>query len=516
MQNPLRRPLALVILDGWGISHRTDGNAIALAHTPNYDEIAARFPRTSLAASGTRVGLAPGMAGNADVGHMNIGAGRVVQTDSLRIADAIKSGIFNENAVISDAFRSAVRDDRPVHFIGLVSDGEVHAAPETLFELLRMAKRHGVKDAFVHAILDGRDVPQRTADIYIEALEIKMADIGIGCIATLCGRFLAMDNSENWERTARVFTMLVHAEGERASDPVMAVRNSFLRGLNDEFIAPIVIENENGQPVTRIADGDTVVFFNHRADTMRQLARSIAVQGRTVHPLPAKPNVSVVCLTEYDRSLELPVAFPPDDHRNNLSDVLGAFNIHNYRIAESERFSHVTNFFNGIADTADLFEHHIHVPAVGGESPDVFPEMRSFKITDKLLRAIESDNKGVFIANFAAPGIGAESGDLGRAVEAVQYVDTCLGGVVSKMREAGGITLITSTHGGCEEMIRSEAGKPGSPFTLNDVPFHLIDHRSLCGSLTPGGSLEDIAPTILGLIGIEKPAEMTGRDLRGS
>lgn len=511
MTNSTNRPLALVILDGWGVSHKTEGNAIAMAHTPFYDEICGNYPRTSLGAAGNNVGLAAGAAGNAEVGHLNIGAGRVVENDVARIEKAIKSGEFFSNPVLQPTFGHAAAAGRPLHLIGLLSDGDVHSSQETLFALLRMAKREGVKEVYVHGILDGRDVPPRTADVYVEALEIKLADIGIGRIATLCGRFFAMDSSENWERTARAYTMLVHAEGERAADPVTAIRNSFLRGISDEFIAPIVIEQDSGVPVATVGEGDVVVFFNHRPDTMRQLARSLAVPD----PLSsAKPKVDAVCLTEYDRSYNLPVAFSAGTASNMLAQIFEDQRIPNFRIAESDRFAHVTNFFNGGRDAAGAYEQHLHVPSSPSANRENEPELRSFKITDRLLRGIETDPSGVFVVNLAAPDMIAETGNLERTIEAVQYVDTCLGGVLEKIRESNGIAIVTSSHGHCEDMVSTTNGEPNRFPTANDVPFHIIDGVNRNIELRSGGTLQDVAPTILGLLGIEKPAEMTGSDLR--
>ena len=272
----IERPLALVILDGWGYAPRTDGNAIAIAHTPYYDEICRSFPMTILSASGERDGEANG-AGDAEVGHLRMGTGRAAQTEVSQIKSAIETGAFMKNEVLRSAFEKAKGSGAAVHFVGLLSDAGVHSSTENLFALLRMAKQNGLENVFVHCILDGLDVPARTADVYVEALEIKLSDIGIGRIATLCGRYFAMDSSENWERTARAYTMLAHAEGERATDAVSAIRNSFLRGISDEFISPIVIESEPGKPVTTIKDGDQVVFFNHRGDGMLQLVRSVAL-----------------------------------------------------------------------------------------------------------------------------------------------------------------------------------------------------------------------------------------------
>lgn len=510
MSKEITRPLALIILDGWGVSPQTNGNAIALAHTPYYDTVCARYPQAKLAASGTRVGLSADAPGNAEVGHLTIGAGRIVQAEVARIAKSISSGEFLENQVLRSAFGKASSGDATVHFVGLVGDGGIHSSQETLFALLRMAKREGVREAFVHGILDGRDVEPRTADIYVDALEIKMADIGIGKIASLCGRFYAMDSGENWERTARAYTMLVHGEGERSFDAVSAIRASFLRGIADEFIPPIVIEKEIEVPLATVHDGDLVVFFNHKAEQMRQIVRSLSVAD----PSSAKPRIETVCLTQYDGSFNLPVAFERPTEQNVLANVFEQNEVRNYRITESARSPHVTNYFNCNADSINLHENHIFLPTAALQTLEADPESKSFKITDMLLRGIESDSRAVFIVNFPAPDLLAETGNLEKTVEAVQYVDTCLGGVLEKMREANGVALITSSHGNCEEMLDSANGFSKSTTTMSPVPFHLIDHMTACTTLSENGSLEDIAPTILGILGIEQPTEMTGHDLR--
>lgn len=510
MQTPIQRPLALIILDGWGLSANTEGNAVALAHTPNYDEICARYPRTSLAASGESVGLAYGSAGSAEAGHLNLGSGRVVQADIARIAQAVRSGEFARNPVLQPAMAHAAASGKPVHLIGLLSDGGIHSAPENLYALLRMAKQEGVRDVFIHGILDGRDVPPRTADIYVEALEIKMADIGVGRIATLCGRFFAMDSGENWERTARAFTMLIHAEGERAADPRTAVRNSFLRGIADEFIAPIVLEREAGVPVATVSDGDVVIFFNHRADTMRQLARSLVVPD--VGSTPAKPAVDAICLTEYDHSFNLPVAFVSEHEGNALGQVLAERMIANYRIAGPDRFPHVTDFFNAGGNPSP-YESGQHVELLGAHDRDAEPEMESFKVADRTLKFLRSEEPSVFVVNFSAAAIAAETGNLEQTIEAVQYVDTCLGGIVEKIREAGGVSIITASHGSCEEMVDA-AGEPNRFTTVNSVPFHIVDDSTPDLRFRNDGALCDVAPTMLGILGVDTPIEMTGNDLR--
>jgi len=506
-----KRPVALVILDGWGYAPRTEGNAIAIAHTPNYDDICRKYPMTTLLASGEAVGQADDQAGSAEVGHLNMGTGRVARTEIARIKDAVASGAFLENSVLTRAFSKAKETGSAIHLIGLLSDGGVHSSTENLFACLRLAKKHGITEVFVHCILDGLDVQPRTADIYVEALEIKLADIGIGQIATLCGRFFAMDSGENWERTARAFTMLVHGEGEATRDPVTSIRNSFLRGISDEFIAPIIVEKAPDIPVAKVKSGDLVVFFNHRAEPMRQLVRSLCVPEGTSG---AKPMIDTVCLTEYDAAFNLPVAFRQEPEKNALADVLERLEIPSFKITESSRYPHLTHFFDGGAESQQQFEEHILV-GPPTEPSEILPESQSFKITDKFLRQIETTPNGVFVVNLPAADLMARSGDLSKTVAAVQYLDTCLGGICDRMRVLGGVTLVTSSHGNCEQMIHAESGEANPNATANPVPFHYVDDMATGARLFDGRSLADIAPTILSVLDIERPPEMTGEDIRG-
>lgn len=505
------RPTVMIILDGWGVAAENDGNAIARAFTPYYDEICRSYPWTSIAAAGSSVGLEPGTPGNAELGHMNLGAGRVVRSTFSRIHEAIKDGSFYENEVLKAAMSSAVERDAKIHLIGLLSDADVHSSMDNLYALLRMAKQFDAKDAFIHGILDGRDVLPRTADVYAELIEVKMAEFGLGRIATLCGRFYAMDSTDNWERTARAFTMLVHAEGERASDPVTAIRSSFLRGISDEFISPIIIESEPGVPVATISEGDLVIFFNHRADTARQLVRSVAVPDQGLLT-SAKPNIDAVCLAEYDAAFGLPVAFPPVREPGCLADAFDANGITNFRIAESDRFPHVSRFFNCGFKAASPNEQYIEVPSNDSNHREAEPEMRCFKVTDRLLRQIEHDPTAVHIVNFPVPGLVAETGNIDRTIEGIQYVDTCLGGILEKIREVNGVAILTGSHGNAEAMY-TRNGDLDRHSTGNAVPFHIIDDSGAVTSLRSGGSLQDVAPTLLALIGLEKPDEMTGDDL---
>lgn len=513
MNNGRRRPLALVILDGWGYSPRKEGNAIALARTPYYDEICEKYPRTTLAAAGPRVGLSADQAGSSEVGHLNLGAGRIVQTDISRISQAVADGSFFNNEVLKTAFAKAREKSSKVHLIGLLSDAEIHSSPENLFALLRMAKIEGVSDVFVHGILDGRDVQPRTADIYSEAMEIKMADIGVGRLATLVGRYYAMDRDGSWERTARVYTMLVHGEGERAFDAVSAIRSSFLRGITDEFIQPIVLEKDFGEPVASIDHDDVVIFFNHRGDRMGQLVKSLCVRDESDNSALSKPQIHTVCLTEYDRDFGLPVAFRQEGQEKALGQVLADHGILNCRITETEKLAHLTYFFNGGSEQVDPCEERVTVPSLKKMSLEISPEMSCFKVTDKFIQAVDSDENDVFIVNLAAADMVAHTGSLEKTIESVQFMDTCLGGILEKIQEVNGVAMITSDHGNIEEMADLLTGDANNRHTMNPVPFHLIDDEMDVG-LRGDGALEDVAPTILGILGLEKPAEMTGRDLR--
>lgn len=508
-----RKPLALVILDGWGFSPVREGNAIALAHTPNYDRICAEYPSTIIAAAGVRVGLADGSAGDSEIGHLSIGTGRKPEGIDHAISEAISDGTFFENAALNAAYDSAHARGSAIHLVGLVSDGGVHSSLESLFALLRLAKQKGItENIFVHAILDGKDVAQRTADIYIEMLGIKLADIGIGKIASLCGRHYAMDSGQNWDRTVRAFTMLVHAEGEPATDPVEAIHGSFLRGISDEFIQPVILENGDGKPVGRVRDGDSVVFFNHRAEGMRQLVRALAVSDLGDGGF-GKPGIAAVCLTEYDERFELPVAFRKSDRAEGIARVFAENGIYNCRVSEAGKFPYVTQFFNGGSDGKHPCEQRVAIPARPEHAHEA-PEMGSFKVTDRLLRGLEAGENEVFVVNLSAADIVAHTGNLEKTVEAVQFLDTCLGGIVDKIQEVGGTAIVTADHGNIEQMIDPRTGKPDPHHTSNPVPFLLISDSQAGYHLRDDGALEDVAPTVLAILGLERPSEMTGRDLR--
>jgi 2,3-bisphosphoglycerate-independent phosphoglycerate mutase len=507
-------PLALIIIDGWGYTPTREGNAIALAATPFYDELMEKYPHTLLEASGARVGLPAGIMGNSEVGHLNIGSGRVIRMDVSRIDYAIETGEFFRNEVLVQAMDRAKTRGRALHLMGLLSDGQVHSSQEHLYTLLRMAKERGLQRVYVHCFLDGRDTPPASAYGYVEALQVKCGEIGCGRIATLVGRYYAMDRDKRWERTERAFKLLVSAEGERVIDPVEAIKRSYERGLTDEFVEPIVVERETGEPVAVMEDGDSVIFFNFRPDRARQITRALTQPDFDGFPVAQRPQLDYACFTRYDATFNLPIAFGPQAHRNVLAEVFGQICVRNYRLAETEKYAHVTYFFNGGVEKEYNCENRLLVPSPKIATYDLDPAMSAFKVTDKVLRAIDENETDVFIINFANPDMVGHTGKLPQTIEACQHVDTCLGWITKAIRQRRGRTLITADHGNAEQMIDLQTGHPHTAHTTNPVPFHLIDEASIGLKLREGAALEDVAPTILGLLGLEKPSEMTGRDLR--
>jgi 2,3-bisphosphoglycerate-independent phosphoglycerate mutase len=512
--NSNRGPLALIIIDGWGYSPNREGNAIAMAQTPYYDELCENYPQTLLEASGTRVGLPAGVMGNSEVGHLNIGAGRVIRMDVSRVDHDIATGEFARNEVLLAAITEVKKNGKALHLMGLLSDGQVHSSQEHLYALLRLARLSGLDRVFIHCFLDGRDTPPSSAVYYLEQLQKNIAEIGCGRIASLVGRYYAMDRDKRWERTERAYDLLVKGQGYAAADPIAAVKNSYEQGVTDEFVEPIVITNGNGEPLGVMEDGDGVIFFNFRPDRARQLSRALAVPGFQEFDVSNGPHIRLVCFTVYDRSFPLAVAFPPRDHKNVLAEVWEKICVRNYRLAETEKYAHVTYFFNGGVEKEHGCERRLLVPSPRIATYDLQPEMSAFSVTDKVLRGIDERETDVFIINFANPDMVGHTGKLDKTIEACQYVDTCLGWITKGIRHARGVTLITADHGNAEQMLDPKTGGPHTAHTINPVPFHLIDEESRGLKLREGGALEDVAPTMLGLLGNEQPEDMTGRDLR--
>lgn len=514
MQNS-KGPIALIIIDGWGYSASREGNAIALATTPYYDELCENYPYTLLEASGERVGLPAGVMGNSEVGHLNIGAGRVIRMDVSRVDYEIATGGFFRNEALVAAMDGVKQKGKALHLMGLLSDGQVHSSQQHLYALLAMARQRGLDRIYVHCFLDGRDTPPSSAVYYVDALTAKISELG-GQVASLIGRYYAMDRDQRWERTERAYDLLVKAVGRRTTDPVAAILDSYERGITDEFMEPTLMVDSQNQPTATIQDGDTVIFFNFRPDRARQLTRALAVPGFAEFEAAGRPRVEFVCFTTYDRTFPFPVAFAPHDHKNVLAEVWDAVRVRNFRLAETEKYAHVTYFFNGGVEKEHECERRLLVPSPKISTYDLQPEMSAFKVAEKVVAAIAEAQTEIFIVNFANPDMVGHTGKLDKTIEACQYIDTCLGWITKSIRQHNGVTLITADHGNAEQMIDPATGGAHTAHTTNPVPLHLIDEASRGLKLRAGGALEDIGPTILGLMENDKPAEMTGRDLRES
>lgn len=506
-------PLLLLIMDGWGYSEKREGNAIALAKKPFFDEYWNKYPHTLIDASGRSVGLPQGVMGNSEVGHLNIGAGRIVQMDVSRIDCAIEDGSFFNNPALVAAMDNVKEKNSALHLMGLVSDGAVHSMNTHLYALLKMAKERGLTQVFVHCFTDGRDTPPDSGQRYVAELIEKEKEIGVGRIASVCGRYYAMDRDKRWERIEKAYRMLVYGEGAKFVDPLEGIRASYSQGVTDEFIRPIVIVNEAGEMVATIKDNDSVIFFNFRADRARQITRALTERDFTGFDRGQPPAIHFVCFTQYDALFPLPVAFPPQTHHNILAEIFAERGIRNLRVAETEKYAHVTFFFNGGVEKEFPCERRILVPSPKVATYDLQPEMSVFKVTNEILRTIDEGETDVFIVNFANADMVGHTGNLNATIKAIEAVDTCIGWVVKAILARNGVCIITADHGNAEQMIDPATGDIHTAHTTNLVPLLLIS-RDFKNGLRPGGSLEDIAPTMLGILGIEQPREMTGRDLR--
>jgi 2,3-bisphosphoglycerate-independent phosphoglycerate mutase len=511
------KPIVLTVLDGWGYRAETQGNAIALARKPNYDRLLAEYPNTLIHTSGPSVGLPDGQMGNSEVGHLNIGAGRIVPMDITRIDKAIASGALFKNELLLEAMKRG--REQQLHLLGLVSDGGVHSHIEHLFALLRMAQQNKVERVFVHCFLDGRDTPPHSGIDYLRQLQQKLREFGTGRIAALTGRYYAMDRDNRWERVERAYRAVVHGQSEkRAPDPIEAIRKSYEQGVTDEFVEPIVITAGIGDaapPVARMRDEDAAIFFNFRADRARQLTRAIAEPGFDKFIDPARPkNLFFLAMTQYDKSFSwLKYLFESEKLEHILAQVFADTGLRNLRIAETEKYAHVTYFFNGGVEKPFAGEERILVPSPKVATYDLKPEMSAGGITDNVIAAIEKDSFDAVIMNFANADMVGHSGKLEATTRAVETVDACLGRIFQALRPRGGAWIITADHGNAETMIDPVTGGAHTYHTTNPVPFILLQEDGRV-QLRSGGALRDIAPTLLGVLGLPQPAEMTGRDLR--
>jgi len=511
MSNAVRRgPVVLVVLDGWGYRRGGDGNAIELARSPIWHRLWDALPRTLLEASGPEVGLPEGQMGNSEVGHLNLGAGRIVPQDIVRVSDAIKSGELFENPALLKLCGDVKRRGGALHLYGLVGNGGVHALDKHLEACIDLAERQRMPRTFIHALLDGRDTPPTSAQGFMR--ELVAASRGRAPVATIAGRYYSMDRDKRWDRTKLGYDAMMHGVGVTATDPVEAIGAAYARGETDEFVKPIVLTGRDGKPVATIREGDGILCFNFRADRMRQMVRAWTQPDFTGFDRGA-PLIEVVTMTEYDETFTVPVVFGPMVLNEILADVVSRHGMGMLRTAETEKYAHVTYFFNGGVEKPYPGEERLLVDSQKVATYDLKPEMSAAGITDILCRGITERRYDFILANYANGDMVGHTGKLAAAVKAVETVDRCLERVVAAAEQAKASLLVTADHGNCELMIDPETGGPHTAHTTNPVPLVLLDDV-FKGRLRPGGSLRDVGPTVLGLLGLERPKVMTGRDLR--
>ncbi len=501
-------PVVLMILDGWGISEHTEGNAIAQSNTKNMDGLLAQYGHSQLFCSGEYVGLPEGQQGNSEVGHLNLGAGRVVYQELTRINKAVREHTLKDNAAFQQVMEHCLAQNKPLHLMGLVSPGGVHSHSTHLYGLLEMAAEKGLKDVFVHCFLDGRDVGPSTGLGFVQELEEKLQQIGAGKIATVAGRYYAMDRDNRWERVEKAYRAMTAGVGEAADTAINAVQQSYDKGETDEFVLPTVVQND-GKPVVTIGADDGVIFFNFRGDRAREITKAFVnkeFDGFTRDYL----GVNYVAMTQYEEGLDMTVAFPPQDLQNTLGQVLAANNVKQFRVAETEKYAHVTFFFNGGAEEPNPLEDRLLVPSPKVATYDLQPEMSAVEVKDKLVEAINGGEYPFILVNFANTDMVGHTGILEAAQKAVETVDACVGEVAAAVQNAGGVLLITADHGNAEQMVDPVKGTPHTAHTANPVPFIVVSKENYD---VKDGSLQDVAPTVLKLLGIDKPADMTGESL---
>jgi 2,3-bisphosphoglycerate-independent phosphoglycerate mutase len=505
------RPVVLLILDGFGAREAADDNAISNAHTPNWDALLATAPHAVIDASERRVGLPEGQMGNSEVGHLNIGAGRVVYQDLTRIDHAIETGEFAANPVLRDAVGLARGNDATLHVMGLLSPGGVHSHERHIAAMVDLAARGGAGSILVHAFLDGRDTPPRSAGASLAYMEATCRRHRGARIASICGRYFAMDRDQRWDRVAQAYDLLVDGRAPfRADGAQEALAAAYARGETDEFVRPTAI----GSPVATMRDGDVVVFMNFRADRAREITRALTDPGFTGFTRARVPKLGAfVSLTSYgDDFRALPIAFGPESVRNGFGEYVASLGLTQLRIAETEKYAHVTYFFNGGVEAVYPGEDRILVPSPRVATYDEKPEMSAIEVTDKLVAAIESGKYDAIVCNYANGDMVGHTGNLPAAVKAVETLDQCIGRVVAATRAAGGEVLITADHGNCERMYDPDTGQPHTAHTLNRVPFVYVGRPA---TVAADGALQDIAPTMLALMGLPQPPEMTGKSLVG-
>jgi 2,3-bisphosphoglycerate-independent phosphoglycerate mutase len=505
--------VALIILDGYGIGNQDENNAIWMANTPVMDKLMAECPNTKLSASGLDVGLPDGQMGNSEVGHMNIGGGRVVFQPLPRITKAIEDGDFFRNDAYIAAMDAAKAEGKALHILGLLSDGGVHSHITHLYAIIEMCKKEGLQNVYVHPFFDGRDTPPASGKDYLQQLVDKMNEIGCGKVASMSGRYYAMDRDNNWDRIQKSYDALVLGEGNKATDPVAAMQASYDAEVTDEFVIPTVITDEAGKPLSTVKANDSVIFFNFRPDRAREITRTFCVDDFDGFDRGARKNVTYVCFTEYDVTIpNKEIAFKKVELTNTFGEYLAANGKTQARIAETEKYAHVTFFFNGGVEAPNEGEDRILVNSPKVATYDLQPEMSAPEVCNKLCEAIESGKYDVVICNFANPDMVGHTGVIEAAVKAVETVDSCVGRAVESVKKMDGVLFICADHGNCDMMIDYETGEPFTAHTTNPVPFILVN-ADPSYKLAEGGRLCDIIPTLIELMGMEQPAEMTGKSL---
>ncbi len=507
-----KKPTVLMILDGYGLNKQTKANAVALADTPVMDKLTAEYPFVEGYASGMAVGLPEGQMGNSEVGHLNMGAGRIVYQELTRITKEIEDGIFFENEALLEACRNAKENDSAIHFMGLLSDGGVHSHNTHLYGLLELAKRQGIKKVYVHCLLDGRDTPPQSAKGFAEDLEAKMAEIGVGEIATVIGRYYAMDRDNRWDRVEKAYAALTKGIGEKAASGPAGIQASYDRGENDEFVLPTVVEKD-GKAVGTIQDKDSVVFFNFRPDRAREITRAFCDDEFAGFEREKKLDLTYVCFSEYDITIKNKlVAFHKVSIDNTFGQWLAANGMTQARIAETEKYAHVTFFFNGGVEEPNEGEDRILVKSPKVATYDLQPEMSAYEVCDKVTDAITSGKYDVIITNFANPDMVGHTGIETAAIKAIEVVDECVGKIHEALLSADGQMFICADHGNAEQLLDYETGAPFTAHTTNPVPFVLVNYDKDY-TLREGGCLADIVPTMIEMMGKEQPEEMTGTSL---
>ncbi len=507
------KPVVLMVLDGYGLNDKTEGNAIAQANTPVMDKLMAESPFVKGNASGLAVGLPDGQMGNSEVGHLNIGAGRIIYQELTRITKSIDDGDFFENAALLEAVKNAKDNNTDLHLFGLLSDGGVHSHNTHLYGILELAKREGLANVYVHPFLDGRDTAPTSGKGFVEDLVNEMNKIGVGKVASISGRYYAMDRDNRWDRVEKAYNALVLGEGNTATDPVQAVADSYAKDLNDEFVVPVVIE-EDGKPLATIKANDSVIFFNFRPDRAREITRTFCDESfdsfeRKNGFLP----LTFVCFTDYDETIgNKIVAFTKDSVSNTFGEYLAANGKSQLRLAETEKYAHVTFFFNGGVEDPNKDEERSLVKSPAVATYDLQPEMSAPEVSEKLVAAITSDKYDVIVINFANPDMVGHTGIISAAVAAVERIDQCVGACVEAVKSVGGSLFICADHGNAEQMVDYETGAPFTAHTTNPVPFILVNYDDSY-TLREGGCLADIAPTLLEIMELPQPEEMTGKTL---